>query len=177
MLNFLCADIEVVIDEILSGFGGFIAVIIGIIIIIAKAKKKGANYSTDTDDDDGRYPFGTHPNATGQLTPEQSRYFQNNKRKASQRTATTATTSTITFDGGDHTHSGSAETYDPIVGSLGAVSDEGCDELNGVRLIATDLMYETEDDGKVYDMNVIRKSLVLGEILNNPRFKKPYGKK
>jgi len=38
-------------------------------------------------------------------------------------------------------------------------------------------MYETEDDGKAYDMNVIRKSLVLGEILNNPRFKKPYGKK
>ena len=177
MLNFLCADIEVVIDEILSGFGGFIVVIIGIIAIILKAKKKGFDSSTDTDDDDGKYPFGTHPNATGQLTPEQSRYLQNNKRKAAQRTATTATTSTITFDGGDHTHGGSAETYDPIVGSLGAVSDEGCDELNGVRLIATDLMYETDDDGKAYDMNAIRKSLVLGEILNHPRFKKPYGKK
>ena len=40
MLNFLCADIEVVIDEILSGFGGFVAVIIGIVAIILKAKKK-----------------------------------------------------------------------------------------------------------------------------------------
>lgn len=184
MLNFLCADIEVVIDEIMSGFGGFIVVVIGIIAIIAKAKKKGFSTSTDTDnDDDGKYPFGTHPNATGQLTPEQSRYLQNNKRKAAQRngtpvaTTTTATTSTIDFHDDGHSHGGTAETYDPIVGSLGAVSDEGCDELNGVRLIASDLMYETDDEGKTYNMDVIRKSLVLGEILNNPRFKTPYGKK
>ena len=174
MLNFLCADIEVVIDEILSGFGGFVAVIIGIIIIIAQAKKKNYTGQSDTSSD-SNYPFNNHPNATGQLTPAQSRYLENNKRKAAQRNATMQPTVDTHSDG--HSHYGTTETYDPIVGSLGAVSDEGCDELNGVRLIATDLTYETDDEGKVYNMDVIRKSLVLGEILNNPRFKTPYGKK
>lgn len=172
MLNFLCAAAEEEIEAFLGIVFFAIVVLIVIGVIISKVKQNA--YKEPPQQRDEEF---LHPNARGQLTPEQSRYLQNNKRKAAQRTATTATTSTITFDGGDHTHSGSAETYDPIVGSLGAVSDEGCDELNGVRLIATDLMYETEDDGKVYDMNVIRKSLVLGEILNNPRFKKPYGKK
>ncbi len=76
-----------------------------------------------------------------------------------------------------HVHQGSTETYDPIVGSLGQHSDEGCDELDGVRLIVTDLTYETDDDNVAYDRSVLGKSIVLGEILNTPRFKVPYGKK
>ena len=36
---------------------------------------------------------------------------------------------------GSHSHSGKEERYEPIVGSLGEVDDEGCDELDGVRLI------------------------------------------
>ncbi len=170
MLNFLCA----VAEEELEAFVGIVFFLIVMLIIIGTviAKAKENAYKNPPQQRDEEF---LHPNAKGQLTPTQSRYLENNKRKAAQRNGTTATTSTITFD--DHGHGGSAETYDPIVGSLGAVSDEGCDELNGVRLIATDLMYETEDDGQAYNMDVIRKSLVLGEILNNPRFKKPYGKK
>ena len=174
MLNLLCGDIETIIEEILSAFGGFIFVAIGIVGIIIKSIKKGSNSSADTDSDSNT-PFGSHPNATGQLTPEQTRYLQNNKRKMAQRNNTTPATTTTHDDG--HVHLGTTETYEPIVGSLGAVSDEGCDELNGVRLIATDLMYETEEDGRVYDMDALRKSLILGEILNKPRFKYPHGKK
>lgn len=173
MLNFLCATAEEELELFLGIVFFLIVALIFIGIIIAKAKENAHKNPPQQRDEEF-----LHPNARGQLTPAQSRYLENNKRKAAQRNGTTATTSTITFDdSNDHGHSGVAETYDPIVGSLGAVSDEGCDELNGVRLIATDLTYETEDEGKVYNMDVIRKSLVLGEILNNPRFKKPYGKK
>ena len=173
MLNFLCAAAEEELEAFMGIVFFLIFALIFIGIIIANVKENARKNPPQQRDEEF-----LHPNAKGQLTPAQSRYLENNKRKAAQRNGTTATTSTITFDGGNgHGHSGVTETYDPIVGSLGAVSDEGCDELNGVRLIATDLTYETEDEGKVYNMDVIRKSLVLGEILNNPRFKTPYGKK
>ena len=167
MFNFLCFASE--------DFEGISSLVIGVVALIFIAikfiKKNVNNIVNDTDDDDDA--FGTHPNQTGQLTPEQRRYQSGlQQRKGAQKPATTQVTGA---DG--HSHYGTVETYEPIVGSLGDVDDEGCDELDGVRLIATDLMYETDDDGKVYDLNAIRKSLILGEVLNNPRFKKPYGKR
>ena len=170
MLNFLCAAAEEELEDFIGIVFFLIFALIFIGIIIANVKENARKNPPQQRDEEF-----LHPNAKGQLTPAQSRYLENNKRKAAQRNATMQPTVTTHSDG--HSHFGTTETYDPIVGSLGAVSDEGCDELNGVRLIATDLTYETDDEGKVYNMDVIRKSLVLGEILNNPRFKTPYGKK
>ena len=66
--------------------------------------------------------------------------------------------------------------YDEIVGSLGEVNDEGCVDLDGVRFIASDVAYEIDnDDGPDYAR--LAQSMVLGEVLNNPRFKKPYSRK
>lgn len=74
----------------------------------------------------------------------------------------------------DHTHIGKAETYQPIVGSLGAVSDEGCAELDGVRLIEDDEAYDMPIEA---DRPAIAKAVILGELLNTPRFKTPWNPK
>ena len=168
MLNFLCATAEEDLESIVGIIFGFIVIIIAVFSIIDKVKKQRYNDQAQQQGD-GEF---LHPNERGQMTAEQSRYVLNTRNKGINKPKTPPTPTVE-----HHSHLGTTETYDPIVGSLGAVSDEGCDELNGVRLIATDLMYETDDEGKVYDMNVVRKSLILGEILNNPRFKTPYGKK
>lgn len=74
----------------------------------------------------------------------------------------------------DHAHIGEAETYQPIVGSLGAVSDEGCAELDGVRLIEDDEAYDLPIEA---DRPAIAKAVILGELLNTPRFKTPWNPK
>lgn len=69
-----------------------------------------------------------------------------------------------------HVHVGDEEeVYDQIVGSLGEVNDEGCGDLNGIRLIAHDLAYE--DDEAAKDYVEVAKAVVLGDVINNPRFK------
>lgn len=74
-----------------------------------------------------------------------------------------------------HGHTGEEEHYEEIVGSLGEVSDEGCADLSGVRFIVNDLAYElqTQDD---VDYDRIAQAVVLGELLNTPRFKVPYSR-
>lgn len=79
-------------------------------------------------------------------------------------------------DAHSHAHLGQEEHYEEIVGSLGDINDEGCSDLNGVRFIAHDLAYELKD-GEQADYNKLAQAIVMGEILNNPRFKHPYGKK
>lgn len=74
----------------------------------------------------------------------------------------------------NHTHSGIAESYKPIVGSLGQVSDEGCAELDGVRLIEDDEAYDLQIEA---DRPAIAKAVILGELLNTPRFKTPWNPK
>ena len=78
-------------------------------------------------------------------------------------------------DSHEHGHSGEEEHYDEIVGSLGEVNDEGCEDLSGVRFIAHDLSYELSEDDNI-DYTGIAQAMVIGEILNTPRFKKPYYK-
>lgn len=75
-----------------------------------------------------------------------------------------------------HQHKGQEEHYEEIVGSLGDVHDEGCADLNGVRFIAHDLAYEPDSDGH-RDMTAVAKAMVMGEVLNNPRFNHPYHRK
>ena len=75
-----------------------------------------------------------------------------------------------------HGHMGEEEHYDEIVGSLGEVHDEGCADLNGVRFIANDIAYEIQTQDNV-DYDRIAQAMVLGEIINSPRFKTPYSKR
>ncbi len=72
-----------------------------------------------------------------------------------------------------HSHKGEEEHYEQIVGSLGDVNDEGCADLDGVRLIAHDAAYDTTPDG-ARDYSATVRAMVLGEVLNEPRFKHPY---
>lgn len=79
-------------------------------------------------------------------------------------------------DAKKHAHMGEEEHYEEIVGSLGEVNDEGCADLIGVRFIAHDLAYEmSENEHPNYDK--IAQAMVMGEILNSPRFKNPYIRK
>ena len=75
-----------------------------------------------------------------------------------------------------HAHLGEEEHYDEIVGSLGEVNDEGCADLSGVRFVAHDLAYEIRENEQP-DYNKLAQAIVLGEVLNNPRFKSPYSPK
>lgn len=173
MLNFLRS----IVDES-DGIVYFFVIAIALIICVAgfiKRKIKEMSDADDTyadDDNDDNDTFSWKPNSQGFLTEEQRRYQNTLKqRKNAQKPQQTS----VTADDG-HSHHGEVETYEPIVGSLGSVGDEGCVELDGVRLIVTDLMYETNDQ-TAYDLDSIGKSIVLGEVLNNPRFKTPYGKR
>ncbi len=115
------------------------------------------------------------------LTAEQIRYLSQlrDKQRQTSRTSSTATpvrssiTPTVSSSIGDHSHVGQTEQYEEIVGSLGDVSDEGCDELSGIRLIAHDLAYAPEAKDRV-DYDRVARAMILGEVLNTPRYKVPY---
>ena len=74
-----------------------------------------------------------------------------------------------------HEHLGEEEHYEEIVGSLGEVNDEGCQDLAGVRFLAHDIAYELQNESDV-DYDRLAQAMVLGEIINTPRFKTPYSK-
>ena len=76
-------------------------------------------------------------------------------------------------DSHEHGHFGEEEHYEEIIGSLGDVNDEGCTDLSGVRFIANDIAYEIQTQDAV-DYDRIAQAMVLGEIINSPRFKTPY---
>ena len=78
-------------------------------------------------------------------------------------------------DAHEHGHTGEEEHYEEIVGSLGEISDEGCEDLSGVRFIAHDLSYDTSVDER--DYTELAKAMVLGDIINTPRYKKRYSRK
>lgn len=78
-------------------------------------------------------------------------------------------------DAHEHGHTGEEEHYEEIVGSLGDINDEGCADLSGVRFIAHDLAYDTSSEE--HDYTELAKAMVLGDIINAPRYKKPYSRK
>ena len=79
-------------------------------------------------------------------------------------------------DAHEHGHEGDEEHYEEIVGSLGVVNDEGCEDLSGVRFIAHDFAYDTVDSD-AQDYAGLARVMILGDVLNNPRFKNPYSRK
>ena len=61
-----------------------------------------------------------------------------------------------------------------VGGSIGGKSREGCGEHYGVRFVKLDAMTQEED--KIYvSKEDIRRAIVLGQVLNDPAYKRRYG--
>ena len=61
-----------------------------------------------------------------------------------------------------------------VGGSIGGKSREGCGEHYGVRFVKVD--QKQADDDKVYvSKEDMRRAIVLGQVLNDPAFKRRYG--
>lgn len=101
-------------------------------------------------------------------TAHQRDYLNRKRRELSERN--------VAASDGSHEHiGGKVEKYDKIVGSLGEVDDEGCDELDGVRLIEHDEAYCDDPEHFMPEDNAdLVKAMVLGEVVNTPRFKQLY---
>lgn len=165
-------------------FGLFFAV--AFICSIAYVRKNLGSTKEQSDKQNEK-PDNVYVDGNGR-TPEQNAYLQKLQRQraenlAKQQSVSIANSSVDDVfevesidDYDDHQHLGEAEHYEKIVGSLGEVSDEGCDELDGVRLVSHDDAYEitSADNG---DLLKYAKAMVLGDVLNNPRYKKPYSRK
>ena len=62
----------------------------------------------------------------------------------------------------------------PVGGSIGGKSSEGCGEHYGVRFVKVD--QKQADDDKIYvSKEDMRRAIVLGQVLNDPAFKRRYG--
>lgn len=133
-----------------------VAVIVGVIVTIAYVTKK---YRQDQrkNTPDG-VQFGDYV--------RRIRRQQEQQRQEQRKTA----------EAERHGHTGRVEKYPEIVGSLGKTSDEGCPELAGIRLISHDEAYESSE-GELQNTEELEKAIVLGEVLNSPRFKKPFGRR
>ena len=61
-----------------------------------------------------------------------------------------------------------------VGGSIGGKSREGCGEHYGVRFVKLDAMAQEED--KIYvSKEDMRRAIVLGQVLNDPAYKRRYG--
>lgn len=138
----------------------FFTVIFGFMIVFVSKKQQenksqNGNKTIEPTDGNGR-------------TASQNEYLNSLRvKKAEQNIAKTQTSGIDS-----HEHVGQQEHYDKIVGSLGEVNDEGCSELDGVRLITDDIAYDEDNDGASFDKAALAKAMVLGDVLNNPRFRK-----
>lgn len=132
------------------------AAVIAVIIAFAVRAKKSVNSKSNSNGASGSTVYRTPPK------PQQSR-----QSEAARHQAHVA-------DARAHSHKGEEEHYEEIVGSLGDVNDEGCADLDGVRFISHDVAYDPADGSR--DYSDAARLIVLGEILNTPRFKSPYGK-
>ena len=108
------------------------------------------------------------------MTEEQKRRLNQLREQQKQKTASEKHEK-HQADAHEHGHAGEEEHYEEIIGSLGDISDEGCEDLSGVRFIMHDLAYDTSDGGE-HDYTALAKAMVLGEIINSPRFKQTKNK-
>lgn len=159
-------------DEILSFFPLLIipivfAIVIVVIIATVIRRSNAAERKRKIERQQAQYPF---IDGNGR-TEHQRDYLNAKRRELAERK--------IVSQDGSHEHlGGKVEKYDKIVGSLGEVNDEGCDELDGVRLIEHDEAYCDDPDHLMpADPTDIQKAIVIGEVLNTPRFKEMYRRK
>ena len=172
----------------------FFIVFFVIFFVVAKvfktAKEAQSKYPTKPTDNTNQ-PTSTEVNGNGR-TPEQEAYLAELRKRAAQRKleqdgrpqTTTPRNGAhddncpAASDAHNHEHIGTEEHYAPIVGSLGGESDEGCPDLDGVRLISNDAAYSGDDgDGVQYNRKKVLQAMILGEVLDTPRFKNHYGNK
>ena len=122
--------------------------------------------------------YATQPTTSSQpisMTQEQRQRLDYLRQQKQQRTDVDKHERHVA-DAHEHGHTGVEEHYEEIVGSLGDVNDEGCEDLSGVRFIAHDLAYDLSEGGE-HDYTELAKAMVLGDIVNSPRFKTPYKRK
>lgn len=146
--------------------------IVFIVIFATIAVKLAKRIKAERRSNEERASKSDDPFLDGNGRTEHQRDYLNKKRKQlSERN--------VTANDGSHEHvGGKVENYDKIVGSLGEVNDEGCDELDGVRLIEHDEAY-CDDPAHLMpkDNAELVKAIVLGEVINTPRFKEMYRRK
>ena len=146
---------------------GIVFVVI-IVAVIKRAKAELRKQDMDKANSSAQYPFTLDGNGR---TEHQRDYLNAKRRELSERK--------VASQDGSHEHrGGTVENYGKIVGSLGEVNDEGCDELDGIRLIEHDEAYCDDPDHILSsDPTELERAIVLGEVLNNPRYKQPYHRK
>lgn len=145
----------------------FIVILAVVIATAVRRAKAEQNRQREVNKQSDWFPF-TDGNGR---TEHQRDYLNQKRRELAARN--------VAAKDGSHEHlGGKVEKYDKIVGSLGEVDDEGCDELDGVRLIEHDEAYCDDPDHLVSTENAdIPMAIVLGEVLNTPRFKELYRRK
>lgn len=149
---------------------GFVVVfVVAVIIVLSRTaadKRKRAISAKQTQYTDGN----------GRT--EHQREYINAKRRQLAEMKNGSVSARNSLSGDDHYHAGQEEKYDKIIGSLGEVSDEGCDELDGVRLIEHDEAYCDDPNHFIADdPTELERIIVLGEVINTPRFKQMYTRK
>lgn len=141
-------------------------VIFAVVIVAVVRKAQAEQRSKEINASQAQYPF-----LDGNGRTEHQRDYLNAKRNE-------LSSRKLVANDGSHSHSGKVENYGKIVGSLGEVNDEGCDELDGIRLIEHDEAYCDDPDHLLpNDTTDLQKAIVVGEVLNAPRFKQPYRRK
>lgn len=165
MLNLLCFEDASIVPFLIIPIV-FIAIFAVVIVAAVKRVQAEQRRQREQNQQTAQYSF-----TDGNGRTEHQRDYLNAKRRelASRK---------IDAQDGSHTHSGKVETYDRIVGSLGEVYDEGCDELDGVRLIEHDESYCDDADHIISsEPTELERAIVIGEVLNTPRFKEMYRRK
>ena len=171
----------------LAVYGFLIVFAIFFVSRLKSAGKKNTDSTANTVNpnqaDASSHRYDGEFDSSRELTPSQRAYLDGLKRK--QQAAKTASASKNTHaddcpavaDAHRHKHIGFEEHYEPIEGSLGSVNDEGCADLNGVRLIDNDPDYAPFVDGNDDGRKAVLRAMILGEMLDNPAWKKPYNRK
>ena len=164
-----------------SGLFTFVVIIVAVVLAIRKARRNGEKQREQQASEQYRQRYAeTSAKSTG-ISDEQRRRQEELKKRLAQKYGLSDDEQAQKHakhveDSHEHGHLGREEHYEEIVGSLGEVNDEGCVDLNGVRFLATDLSYELQTQESV-DYDRIAQAMVLGDVINNPRFKTPYSRR
>lgn len=151
--------IEAIIVSVVFG-----ALFVGVIVFTVITAVRRVKHSKELEQISAEAYYSRKNTDGNGRTEQQNEYLRKLRSRKAERDVTTDT----------HSHTGKAERYEPIVGSLGGVSDEGCGELDGVRLVEHDEAYcDDESHAEVADYSDLQNAIVMGEVLNNPRFKTP----
>lgn len=143
-------------------------VLVFVVIVVALVKRVSAEKRKREMDEYNNQPLFT--DGSGR-TDYQREYLAEKRRQLAEQK--------LKATNNAHSHAGSkTEKYAKIVGSLGEINDEGCEDLDGVRLIDHDEAYCDDPDHTIStEPTELECAIVLGEALNTPRYKQMYRRK